>query len=340
MRFVCYSDALLSKLTPKEPLGFDASQLIGFTTVHLEALVKLSSLLDEKQSVVQPPKPPTPDVSSKKEDLTNLKLKQSVLEETNALMRKLDEDIARVLEMELQQLAEVDHNADKRKAPLVTAETFDDSSVSTSSPQVLSPRDDILSDIREGQDLGGTPDIGTSKLDSIIPVLSSSSDSSQDSRPSSASDKVKSERKLGVEFQRIHPSSSSLDLVVPDELLTIKTAYIQVTALKSLHTILLNNKFIEMLLVPKSDLLSERNKALVDGTVIRRDEDFKVTLRSFMKRMVQLALSQSGLLRVFSVLELERAHTILYKILTTSKAEEVTCLSEVKGEESVTWRQS
>ncbi|XP_021370838.1 probable E3 ubiquitin-protein ligase HERC1 isoform X1 [Mizuhopecten yessoensis] len=317
------SDALLSKLDPKDPLSFDADQLTGMTTVHLEALVKLSRLLDEKPSFVLPSKLTTSEFTTNKEEVIVSKvqkLKQSVLDETNALMRKLDEDIARVLEMEMQQLADMDHNADKRKAPLVTAETFDDSSASTctASPQVLSPRDDILPEAREPQDTDGSLDM---EADACIQD-SLSSETSQCSHPSSPSENLQPEKP--------ERDDSTPEVFVPDELHSIKTSYIQVTALKALHTILLNNRFIEMLLVPKSDLLSDRNKALLDGTVIRRDEDFKVTLRSFMKRMVQLALSQSGLLRVFSVLELERAHAILYKILTVSKAEEVICISEVK----------
>ncbi|XP_069137757.1 probable E3 ubiquitin-protein ligase HERC1 isoform X1 [Argopecten irradians] len=324
------SDALLSKLEAKEPLPFDAECLTGMTTSHLEALVKLSSLMDEKPSLSSEPKPsPTEPSTNKEEAAVSLKTQQlqqqqSVLEETNALMRKLDEDIARVLEMEMQQLAELDHNADKRKAPLVTAETFDDSSASncTASPQVLSPRDDIIPETRETSDMEPDMESYISIPDSLLSKIP------QSSCPSSVSEKLHTEKPQRSNFQKV--PSVSTDVTVLDELHTIKTSYVQVTALKALHTILLNNKYIEMLLVPKSDLLSDRNKALVDGTVIRRDEDFKVTLRSFMKRMVQLALSQSGLLRVFSVLELERAHAVLYKIITTSKAEEDICISEVK----------
>jgi hypothetical protein len=75
--------------------------------------------------------------------------------ETDVLMKKLDEDIARVLEQEQSSgVIGVDHNADKKviKAPLVQLEAFDldsteDTASSTSS--VTSPRFPDLSDVNQ-----------------------------------------------------------------------------------------------------------------------------------------------------------------------------------------------
>lgn len=111
----------------------------------------------------------------------------------------------------------------------------------------------------------------------------------------------------------------------------MQRSFIQVTALKALNVIIQCNKFTEMLLVPKSDLMADSSKALVDGTVVRRDEDFKCGLRSLMKKMVKIALCNASLLKVFTVSDLERAQSVLYQVLTRKNAEEEAGIPELKG---------
>jgi hypothetical protein len=111
----------------------------------------------------------------------------------------------------------------------------------------------------------------------------------------------------------------------------MQRSFIQVTALKALNVIIQCNKFTEMLLVPKSDLMADSSKALVDGTVVRRDEDFKCGLRSLMKKMVKISLCNASLLKVFTVADLERAQSVLYQVLTKKSAEVDAGIPELKG---------
>lgn len=61
-----------------------------------------------------------------------------------------------------------------------------------------------------------------------------------------------------------------------------------------------------MLLVLKLDLMVDFSKVLVDGIVVRRDEDFKCGLRFLMRKMVKISLGNVFLLKVFIVVDLER----------------------------------
>lgn len=111
----------------------------------------------------------------------------------------------------------------------------------------------------------------------------------------------------------------------------MQRSFIQVSALKALNVIIQCNKFTEMLLVPKSDLMADSSKALVDGTVVRRDEDFKCGLRSLMRKMVKISLGNASLLKVFTVADLERAQSVLYQVLTRKNAEDDAGIPELKG---------
>lgn len=137
---VCFivfcSDVLLIKIDAIDPEPFQASSLSGLNARHLESLMKLACLTEDVPAAFT-------NLYSNRVKARLQTAKQTEVEnarETNALMRKLDEDIARVLEQEQSSFTGVDHNADKKtvKAPLVQLETFDldgteDTASSTSS---------------------------------------------------------------------------------------------------------------------------------------------------------------------------------------------------------------
>ena len=307
MILVFCSDVLISKLKPVDPEPFDANRLIGFTAAHLGAVVKLLSIPNKPDCLS---KTGDSQTSSEKE----LKIKEEEKATTDALMKKLDEDIARVIEQESEDDQE-DHNADKRKAPLVSLETLDldESSIASS---VSSPRDEIPADDREEES-----ESYSGKLPAVVQL---------DVKSPVREPEMEPELPPPSEEAEISEGSISVESEISEKK-EFQTSYIQVTALKALHNIIWTNKFSEMLLVPKSDLAADSNKALIDGTVVRRNEDMKTILRLLMKKMVKVALSTSLLHKVFSLAELERAHTVLYKSLITSAAEEESCIAELHG---------
>ena len=125
------------------------------------------------------------------------------------------------------------------------------------------------------------------------------------------------------------PESDLNDL--EDELIGLKFASVQLSALKVVHSILCSPKYGEMLLVPNTDLTADHSKALPDGTVVRKDDDFKKVLQEFMKKMVGIATNPSPFKRVVSLEELDRVHWMLLKIVYSVRAESQTSLPHLRG---------
>ncbi|KAL3866609.1 hypothetical protein ACJMK2_043893 [Sinanodonta woodiana] len=115
---------------------------------------------------------------------------------------------------------------------------------------------------------------------------------------------------------------------VNSELHTLKLISIQIAALKAVATIVCSPKYGEMLLVPKTDLSADSNKALPDGTVVQKDFELKRILREFMKTMVVKATGPYPFKRTFSLEELERAQSILHQLAITDQAEKMTAVVE------------
>lgn len=311
-----------------DPVPFDANRLFGFSAAHLGNIVKLLSLpsnLSESQS-----KHSDLQTETEKEP----KSKETEKLEQDALMKKLDEDIARVIEQELEEGRE-DHNADKRKAPLVSLDGLDleEESVSSSfsspreeGPEVEQETAPLIDKLPAVSLQGNLEPVKQTQLPGmsmafpeVVEPIKQTSPQSPHIPESSPEPPDMSESFSSVES----------DLFENKE---FQSSYIQVTALKALNNIIWTNKFSEMLLVPKSDLGADSNKALIDGTVVRRNEDMKVVLRLLMKKMVRLALHSSLFHRVFTLAELERAHSVLHKSMIVSAAEEEMCIADLNGE--------
>ena len=306
---------LISKLKPAEVVPFNANQLDGFTAAHLGAVVKLLALPKTyKENLSKSVDTQTPAEKGMKE-------KEEEKAATDALMKKLDEDIARVIEQELEEGKE-DHNADKRKAPLVSIETLDLEESSIASSSVSSPREEFLEE-RE-QETASYLD----KLPAVTTQLPDVEEMLKQTNPISEPEI----QQVATQPEEVDSSEScsSLESEISEKN-EFQASYIQVTALKALHNIIWTNKFTEMLLVPKSDLAADSNKALIDGTVVRRNEDMKTVLRQLMKKMVKVALSTSLLHKVFTLAELERAHSVLHKSLIDSVAEEDSGIEDLLG---------
>ena len=116
-----------------------------------------------------------------------------------------------------------------------------------------------------------------------------------------------------------------------NELTGLKFASVQLSALKVVYSILSCPKYGEMLLVPNTDLTADHSKALPDGTVVRKDDDFKKILQEFMKKMVVIAINPSPFKRMVSFEELDRVHWMLLKTVYNVTAESQTCLPQLRG---------
>ena len=122
-----------------------------------------------------------------------------------------------------------------------------------------------------------------------------------------------------------------------NELTGLKFASVQLSALKVVYSILSCPKYGEMLLVPNTDLTADHSKALPDGTVVRKDDDFKKILQEFMKKMVVIAINLSPFKRMVSFEELDRVHWMLLKTVYNVTAESQTCLPKLRGMCNITF---
>lgn len=322
------SDVLLNKIDAIDPEPFQASSLNGLNARHLESLMKLACLTEDVPAAFT-------NLYSNRVKAQLQTAKQTEVEnarETNALMRKLDEDIARVLEQEQSSFTGVDHNADKKtvKAPLVQLETFDldgteDTASSTSSN--ASPRFPDLA----GADVN-LPSAGNSSCTSLDAAIKMAQHNAKKTDFSVSSQECLMEPEREDTLPVVEETEEEEEALSDFQLM--QRSFIQVSALKALNVIIQCNKFTEMLLVPKSDLMADSSKALVDGTVVRRDEDFKCGLRSLMRKMVKISLCNASLLKVFTVADLERAQSVLYQVLTRKNAEEDAGIPELKAKVS------
>lgn len=122
------------------------------------------------------------------------------------------------------------------------------------------------------------------------------------------------------------------DDLLNKEVIAVKFAAIKVAALKTVQCVLASQKYGEMLLVPTSDLVADSSKALTDGTVVRKDEDFKKVICEFMKMLILVATSASPFKRAVGIDELDRTRAMLLKIVRQEQAERRTNLKHLKGQ--------
>ena len=153
--------------------------------------------------------------------------------------------------------------------------------------------------------------------------------------PGSEKVKSNSENVITDTHQGVKPKDKKLsenDLNdLEDELVGLKFASVQLSALKVVYSILCSSKYGEMLLVPNTDLTADHSKALPDGTIVRKDDDFKKVLQEFMKKMVGVATRPSPFKRNVSFEELDRVHWMLLKIVYNVRAESQTSLPQLRG---------
>lgn len=108
-----------------------------------------------------------------------------------------------------------------------------------------------------------------------------------------------------------------------NELKMIYVVNVQLTALKALSTIMSCGKYAEMMLVP-SELVSTPNS-------IVENMEMKTIVRSVMKHMVKKAVQTSTIKRNIAVVDIERAFSIVFKLIVQGQAEEETDIHAFQG---------
>ncbi|XP_077988697.1 putative E3 ubiquitin-protein ligase HERC1 [Glandiceps talaboti] len=233
-----------------------------------------------------------------------------------------------------------DGNGTVRRQPAQI--TSSDSSLSDSSP---------MNDSKSMQDTGTQPgetiaaSITTQLVNEVFQTLSSDMQESLSKSGSISSQSEEQRRSIGVsthslsssaqtpasqtdssEHQFMSSSEGELPRYRETEMRALQMAHLQIGALKSLSVILGSSRYAEMLLVPKTDLddskdVSEDNKEN-DGSGKKdeeKDTDVRDVMRSVMKQMVKRAVMPSPIKRNVSLIELERAHSVLLKMAVIGK---------------------
>lgn len=120
------------------------------------------------------------------------------------------------------------------------------------------------------------------------------------------------------------------------ELISLRLAFLQFSALKALNSLLTASKYTELLLIPES-LASEVNlnlkcDALSDKEALdSSEENVKDALKFLMKCVVNKSVESCKLKSVVNLAELERAENILHLMYSKSKSEEGLELEEIKS---------
>ena len=122
-----------------------------------------------------------------------------------------------------------------------------------------------------------------------------------------------------------------------NELQLFQIGNLQLTALKAVTVLLGSSRYLELLLVPKVGL-GDKGKdganlggATLPPVVEPAANELRESIRSIMKQMVRKAVLPSPMKRTASLLDLERAQTMLYKVALASQAEERNGLGEKRG---------
>ena len=122
-----------------------------------------------------------------------------------------------------------------------------------------------------------------------------------------------------------------------DELQLFQIGNLQLTALKAVTVLLGSSRYLELLLVPKVGLAEkEKDGGNLGGTTLPpvvepAGNELRESMRSIMKQMVRKAVLPSPMKRTASLLDLERAQTMLYKVALASQAEQRNGLVEKRG---------
>ncbi|XP_050402259.2 probable E3 ubiquitin-protein ligase HERC1 [Patella vulgata] len=335
------SDTPVCNIEPLESPDFEIDQLSGFTSAHLDALVKLASMVEEK-GVHEVPHQPAQKVTAK--------CRETVEKVTFNLMMELERDIARILSTDFGG-PETDHNADKKHQgesvdPIDSEDeehreleeelNLDLDHDSTERPltsfETFIPPEEVL-DAHLKRELMDPEDTPKSQSVTDTNQAVGGTDSKTDQSVSSSQD-------VSVELPNIdqHPVESVSPRSIryqkqSKENHYLKQSVIQLAAMKSLLVVISCNKFTEMLLVPKTSQTDEdANKTLLDGMMGDRDEQMKKSLQNMMKQMVKRALMPSPFRRIVCLTELHRTLNVLQKSMLSLQSESSLDIAELEEE--------
>ncbi|XP_067667414.1 probable E3 ubiquitin-protein ligase HERC1 [Haliotis asinina] len=330
-------DTSLSNLEAVESIPFAITKLSGIGAHHLEAIMEMTLLLTEKAPSDIAVSPTSPKTGDKDKSVSEAK------ENEDALMKELDADIARILDEEEAKTVDFDHNADKKASTESDEEPAPRGDNVPSVDPSLGVRDSS-EDIAEVTDSSGDQwfeaesDTVARPVENVTNAALRSGGTQREADAevsNNTADPVDEETEppdvmITTQCSNMTVSDSSTLKYSTDEkeLKSVKYAAIQLSALKALSVIICNNKFTEMLLVPKEKVRLDGTKGLLEGIIPQKDEKLKSVLRSILKLMVQRATMPSPFRRVVSLSELERTLSVLHKSMVTVQADEKLGLQE------------
>ncbi|KAM3626014.1 uncharacterized protein V6R79_021387 [Siganus canaliculatus] len=142
-------------------------------------------------------------------------------------------------------------------------------------------------------------------------------------------------KKKGSEHgSRSHEQSPSL--ATQSEVHAVQLSYLYLGAMKMLSTLLSCSKYAELLLIPKvlQDAASNGHNADVSAStcgssattpsVCKEEVEMRAALQFLMRHMVKRAVMRSPIKRALGLADLERAQTMIYKLVVTGLLEELS----------------
>lgn len=116
------------------------------------------------------------------------------------------------------------------------------------------------------------------------------------------------------------------------EMHILKFAALQLSAVKALSVLASCEKFVELLLIPRSCSNEKTNeKQLFDSINMHRNEDLKAALRQMMKLFVSRSTFPSPFKRAVPLAEIERSFTVLHSSVIQHITEEKLGVSSLEG---------
>ncbi|XP_053573264.1 probable E3 ubiquitin-protein ligase HERC1 isoform X5 [Bombina bombina] len=110
--------------------------------------------------------------------------------------------------------------------------------------------------------------------------------------------------------------------VAQSEIRAVQLSYINLGAMKSLGVLLSCSKYAELLLIPKVLAENGHNSDCASSPAVHEDVEMRAALQFLMRHMVKRAVMRSPIKRALGLADLERAQSMIYKLVVHGLLEE------------------
>ncbi|KAG9489664.1 hypothetical protein GDO78_005551 [Eleutherodactylus coqui] len=122
--------------------------------------------------------------------------------------------------------------------------------------------------------------------------------------------------------RKSHDHISRSHDVAQSEIRAVQLSYINLGAMKSLGALLSCSKYAELLLIPKVLAENGHNSDCASSPVVHEDVEMRAALQFLMRHMVKRAVMRSPIKRALGLADLERAQSMIYKLVVHGLLEE------------------